>query len=225
MTRTVKEPDIRRAELLDAAQQLFYAKGYEHTSVQDIVDRVGVAKGTFYHYFGSKVELLDELIERMANEGIALMEPIALSETLDATTKFLRLFDVIAAWKAQSKAFVLDILRPLYSDDNTLLRQKLMAASLSRAIPLFTCIIRQGVEEGRFRTDYPDEIGEIVMQVLTTFSESLVHLLIQEKPDADAFFIASRRLMVSQDAVERLLGAAPGSLPFMEIEDLDPWFE
>jgi AcrR family transcriptional regulator len=62
MTRTVKEPDIRRAELLDAAQKLFYAKGYEKTPVQDNIDRVGVAKGTFYHYFGSKVELLDELV-------------------------------------------------------------------------------------------------------------------------------------------------------------------
>lgn len=132
MTRTVKEPDIRRAEILDAAQQLFYAKGYEHTSVQDIIDQVGIAKGTFYHYFGSKIELLDCLVEQLADQGIALMEPIASSPDLDATTKFLRIFDVIAAWKTQSKAFMLDILRPLYSDDNTLLRRKLTAASLAR---------------------------------------------------------------------------------------------
>ncbi|MEZ4770925.1 MAG: TetR/AcrR family transcriptional regulator [Caldilineales bacterium] len=225
MTRTVKEPDIRRAEILDAAQQLFYAKGYEHTSVQDIIDQVGIAKGTFYHYFGSKIELLDCLVEQLADQGIALMEPIASSPDLDATTKFLRIFDVIAAWKTQSKAFMLDILRPLYSDDNTLLRRKLTAASLARAMPLFTCIIRQGVDEGSFRTDFPDEIGEIVMQVMTAFSEGLVYLLIQENPNGDASSVAARRLMVSQDAIERLLGAAPGSLPFMEIEDLDPWFE
>lgn len=81
------------------------------------------------------------------------------------------------------------------------------------------------MDEGSFRTDFPDEIGEIVMQVMTAFSEGLVYLLIQENPNGDASSVAARRLMVSQDAIERLLGAAPGSLPFMEIEDLDPWFE
>ena len=73
MARTVKEPDIRRNEILDVAQQFFYTKGYEQTSVQDIIDQVGIAKGTFYHYFGSKVELLDELIERMTDQVLSLI--------------------------------------------------------------------------------------------------------------------------------------------------------
>ena len=55
MARTVKEPDVRRNEILDVAQQFFYTKGYEQTSVHDIIDQIGIAKGTFYHYFGSKV--------------------------------------------------------------------------------------------------------------------------------------------------------------------------
>jgi hypothetical protein len=47
MTRIVKAPDERRSELIATAQQLFYTKGYERTSVSDIVKAVGVAQGTF----------------------------------------------------------------------------------------------------------------------------------------------------------------------------------
>ena len=54
MTRIVKAPDVRRSELIACAQRLFYSMGYENTSVSDIVNEVGVAKGTFYYYFKSK---------------------------------------------------------------------------------------------------------------------------------------------------------------------------
>jgi AcrR family transcriptional regulator len=44
---------VRRTEILDVAQSLFYRKGYEPTSVQDIITEIGIAKGTFYHYFSA----------------------------------------------------------------------------------------------------------------------------------------------------------------------------
>lgn len=54
MARTVKEYDERYAEFLDVAQRLFYQKGYEQTSVQDIIREIGVAKGLFYYDSSSK---------------------------------------------------------------------------------------------------------------------------------------------------------------------------
>ena len=62
MARGVKEAERRRNEILDAAQHLFYSKGYDEPSIQEIIDAVGIAKGTFYHHFESKQELLDHLI-------------------------------------------------------------------------------------------------------------------------------------------------------------------
>ncbi len=67
MVRTVKDPDVRRNEIIDVAQALFLSKGYDNTSVQDVLDGAGIAKGTFYHYFGSKMELLDALVDRLTD--------------------------------------------------------------------------------------------------------------------------------------------------------------
>ena len=225
MARTVKEPDVRRNEILDVAQRFFYTKGYEQTSVHDIIDQVGIAKGTFYHYFGSKVELLDELIERMTDQVMAIIEPVVADENLAAAAKFRQFFNVSAGWKAQSKAFLLDILRPYYADDNAVFRHKMMAVGTTRIAPLLTRIVRQGVAEGAFDTDYPDEIGGIVVLILSAFSEGLAFMILQETSNGDLLPAAEKKLIVSQHALERLLGAAEGSLPIMDVESLKPWFE
>jgi len=68
--RVVKRPDERRAELLDCAQLLFLAHGYDHTTVNDVIDRAGVSKGAFYHYFTSKEALLEALAERFARRSV-----------------------------------------------------------------------------------------------------------------------------------------------------------
>ena len=67
MARIVKKEAYaaRRNEILDATRRLVYTKGYEQMSVQDILDALQISKGAFYHYFGSKGEALDSLIERI----------------------------------------------------------------------------------------------------------------------------------------------------------------
>ena len=61
--RIVKEAEERKSEILDAAEELFAAKGYEQTSTGDILERVGIARGTLYYHFKSKEDILDALIE------------------------------------------------------------------------------------------------------------------------------------------------------------------
>ena len=63
-----------RELILDAALDLFYAKGYDAVGVQEIVDRAGVTKPTLYYYFGSKIGLLRNLLER----GYSIMEKSVL---------------------------------------------------------------------------------------------------------------------------------------------------
>ena len=62
----LKKGDARRGELLAASEKLFYTKGYENTSVQDILDALELSKGGFYHYFVSKEAVLQEICEQRA---------------------------------------------------------------------------------------------------------------------------------------------------------------
>lgn len=78
MTRVSKKPEERKEEILDAAMALFLTKGYDKTSVSDIVKRVNVAQGLFYYYFKSKEEVFQAVMEKLARQ---------LSERLIATIR------------------------------------------------------------------------------------------------------------------------------------------
>ncbi len=69
MVRVVKDYTVRRNEILDVAQRLMVTTGYEQMTIQDILDGLGISKGAFYHYFSSKQELLEAIIERMLERG------------------------------------------------------------------------------------------------------------------------------------------------------------
>ena len=77
MARIVKEADERRNEILDAAETLFTEKGYSKTTIIDILNQVGIAKGTFYYYFKSKEEVMDAIIERFIEQDVQKARLIA----------------------------------------------------------------------------------------------------------------------------------------------------
>lgn len=90
-----KEREVRRKEILDTAEGFFSEKGYEATSVQDLIDAIGTAKGTFYHYFQSKEDLLDAnaMVERMLGNTVQSTTRAVVDDArLTAPEKPARLF-------------------------------------------------------------------------------------------------------------------------------------
>ena len=75
--RVVKEAEERRNEILDVAERLFGTKGFDHTSTNDILSEVGIARGTLYYHFKSKEDILDAMIERINKRLIAKAKSIA----------------------------------------------------------------------------------------------------------------------------------------------------
>ena len=65
----MRKGDERKAALLNAARELFFTRGYAATSVNDILDTQHISKGSFYHHFESKLEVLTELCKQHQNEA------------------------------------------------------------------------------------------------------------------------------------------------------------
>src|SRR5476651_1335469 len=70
MARIVKKAADRKADIVSAARRLFQTQEYDKTSMQDIMDALGIAKGTIYHYFKSKEALLEVVIEDIVEKNI-----------------------------------------------------------------------------------------------------------------------------------------------------------
>jgi AcrR family transcriptional regulator len=224
--RVVKEYDERYTEFLDVAQQLFYKQGYEWTSVQTIINTVGVAKGTFYHYFDSKEELLDALVVRGVGATLALVEPLVNDESLNAVTKLELFFTRTIGWKAANRTILMEMVRVLYEDKNVLLRTKIQREGLAMVAPIMAKIIGQGIDEGDFVVAHsPEEIAGIVLSMIQSLSEGIARLLLQEKPQTHPVIQVEQKVAAYERSIERVLGANESTLHLFNLDDIRVWFE
>ncbi len=219
-----EEYELRRNDILDVAQQVVYTKGYEQMSIQDILAEMKISKGAFYHYFDSKQTLLEALIERLANQILQLMIPIVNDENLTASIKLLRIFDTASRWKTDRKETLLTLVNVWYGDDNVMLRQKVQAAIIPKLQPHLTTIIYQGVREGVFHTLYPQQVSGIIFSMLLIFGDNLISLIAKPELHYEALRKLDDISASYQEAVERILGADPGTLPLFDTAILREWF-
>ncbi len=220
MARIVKEYAVRRNEILDVAQRLVYTKGYEQMAIQDILDELQIAKGTFYHYFVSKQALLEALIERMVDEVQALLSPIVQDTHLSALEKFQQFFATIAHWRTEHVTFLLALLRVWYMDENAIVRQKMRTDSIERFSPMLTVIVHQGVKEGVLKTAFPEQVGAIILSIGQNFQETIGQLILSHELNQDTLQHIESTVAAYNDAVERVLGATSGSLCLIDAEIL-----
>ena len=225
MARVVKEQEYaaRRAEILDVAQRLVATKGYAPMTIQDILDELRISKGAFYHYFDSKPALLEAILERMLREVEAIVIPLVETPELSAVEKFHRFLATAAQWKTAQKEFVLALLRVWYTDENAVVRQKLRSRMVKEVAPLLAAIIQQGVQEGVWTTGYPDQVGEVVLSLVYDLSDTVAGHLLASDPVCDPLLRMQRSLGAYTEALERVLGAAPGSIQVIDPAILAEW--
>jgi AcrR family transcriptional regulator len=228
MARIVKEEEYtaRRNEILDAAIQLVYSKGYDRMTIQDILDQLHMSKGAFYHYFDSKADVLQALIERMVVEQ---MEPLLLSIVRDprltALEKLQGYFDTAVSWKTAKMELMLQLTKVWYSDENALARQKMMALMVQHVTPLFIQIIHQGTQEGVFTTPYPEYASQVIINLVQPLGDTFAQMLLSEEAVHDYALQRAETLIAAyNDALERILGAPMGSIHLMDTEALKEWF-
>jgi len=223
MKRIVKDPVVRRNEILDAAERLMATKGYEQMTIQDIVDELQIAKGTVYHYFTSKEAVLGAVVERMGEQMEQLIIPILAAPTLSALDKLLRYFSALDQWKGAHRSFVLTFTRFWYADENAIVHRKLLRDGMNRFVPYLSQIIRQGVAEGVFTTAYPDQTARMMIALRQDFGDAIADAFLSEQGQSTDPSLITQMTVATADALERLLGAKSGCLQNPWLAALSQW--
>jgi len=202
MPRISKNPKERRNELLDAAEELFINKGYNETAVSDIVRKISVAQGTFYYYFKSKEEIFVAIFDRQLE---IFIEEFNYKINGRCTTALEKLKAFI---KLDIENKIININTPLvkhlHEEQNAGLHQKVIVTTILGYKPILVKIISQGIEEGQFQTDYPEEISEFLLTSSAFgFDPSIFNLREEEYPIKIAALL---------DILEKALSLPKGSL-------------
>lgn len=223
MKRIVKDPVVRRTEILDAAERLLATKGYEQMTIQDIVNDLQIAKGTVYHYFISKEAVLGALVERMGEQMEHLIIPLIADPTLSALDKLLRYFSALSQWKGAHRSVVLTFASFWYADENAIVHRKLLRDGMKRFVPYLSQIIQQGVAEGVFTTAYPDQTARMIIALRQDLGDAMADLFLSEQGKSTDPSLVTQMTVATADALERLLGEKSGCLQKAWLEGLSQW--
>jgi len=208
MSRTVKEPEERRKDILKAALRLFKEKGYEKTVVSDIVKSAGIAQGTFYIYYKSKEDVFLAVLENLREEIIEKIIEVQKREDLDAIQKF----NLITKIEFDLNRRQDDLFLQLHLEKNAGVHQKFIISSINKLIPIYTSVIEQGVEEESFDNMYPKEAAEYMLVAIKFMFDPGIF-----NTDIEDLKIKAK---AAEDITERILGVRKGSLSTPNIDQL-----
>ena len=197
--RIVKTAEERKNEILDVAEELFAEKGFDHASTNDIINRIGIARGTLYHHFGSKEEILDAIVMRMTQDAVRRAGAVVADRSKPLPE---RLTAAILALKINTKAGT-EVIEQIHKPQNALLHQKMQERLLGGVVPLIAQLIKEGNENGLFDAKFPLEAAEMIMVYSSVAFDDLAGLTDRERDRKSKAFVFN---------TERVLGAKEGSL-------------
>ena len=203
-----KHPEQTRNFILETAFRLFIEKGYERTSIQDIIDQLGgLSKGAIYHHFKSKEDILTAVCERMTDESNQLLLDIRDRPGLTGQEKLKLIFRASLDRPVQDQLFTL---APNFSKNPSQLYAVLRETVDDAAPHYILPIIRQGLADGSIATECPEELAELVMLVANIWMNPIMFYSTREQSRRK--FILFRQMMqgfgldiVDDAMLERLL--------------------
>lgn len=192
----MKKGEKRKQELIRIAYRLFVSKGYEQTSVDEIIEEAGIAKGTYYYHFESKEQMLEEVIGMMLQAEAQKAEAV-LQTDLPVPEKIV---GIIASIQPEQQERTID--EALHRPENLLMHDKIRQRLFDLIVPILSRVAEDGVKEGLFVCDH---IPERIRMILILSSD----LFDGHNPYTPAV------IDVFIDATEKILGAKPGAMGFI----------
>lgn len=202
-----KHPEETVSRILDASFRLFMEKGYEHTSIQNIIDNLGgLSKGAIYHHFKSKEDILVAVTDRITDESNRMLTRIRDSRKLNGKDKLKTIFKESIMRSVQNDIFTV---APDFHKNPKLLFS-IIEDTMGEVAPHYIQpIIEEGIADGSIRTEYPKQLAQLVILVANIWMNPMIFNDSEE--DAYRKFMVFDQMMrgfgldiVDEEMMERL---------------------
>ena len=191
----MKKGERRKQELLQIAYRMFISRGSENTSVDEIIEEADIAKGTYYYYFETKEQMLEEVIGMMLDQEMEAAGRILQAE-IPVPQKIIGMISSLRPTQEERP-----IEGALMQPENIVMHEKIRKKIVEMAVPLLSKVVEEGIGQGIFACD---NIAERVRMLLVISSSSF-----------DEGCFTERDIEVFIDMTEKLLGAESGTMGFI----------
>lgn len=154
--------------IISVSTKLFAEKGYEKTSMQDIVDALGMSKGAIFHHFNSKEDIFNAVLQKQSEYAEQLVNNwIDEMEGLTAKEKLIGLLERNLKDQDIHSLDSIFIQGPHFIVAN-------MQDSVNKSAPIFAKIMREGIEDGSIATEFPDECAEVFFLLINFWCDPVI---------------------------------------------------
>lgn len=216
----MKKGDARRSELLLAAERLFYTKGYEKTSVQDILTEMNFSKGGFYHHFDSKLSVLEAICEMRAQECCERARQAAEQTQGSAVDKLNAVFHDSAVLGSGNSSFISLMIHVAYREDGAMMREKMKGSQLESMQSVMEAILQEGVNSKEFFVGDIPACAQMLLRLYLVFTDEIAFLMAREDNEEKLMDEMVAKLNAYRTAIERVLVAPFGSVVLFEAKEL-----
>ncbi|MDD6882089.1 MAG: TetR/AcrR family transcriptional regulator [Eubacteriales bacterium] len=216
----MRKGDLRRERIIDAAEEIFFTKGYEETSLQDILDALSLSKGGFYHHFDSKASVLLAVCERRVEKRLAHATADLRTLRGGACERMNRLLGLAGLFEREEPRFVAMLMRLKLAEGDVQIRDKMACVTMETLLPLADEIVEMGLEEGVFHTRYPATTGRLLLLLARQMDEEFLREMLKNGCGPDNVIGLVELADTYRNAAELMLNAPYGSLRIVDIDAL-----
>ena len=174
----MKKGEKRKQQLLKIAYDMFLTKGYENTPVDEIIEKAQIAKGTYYYYFQSKEQMLEEVIDMMIDKEVEMAKDI-ITMDIPVPQKIVGILTSVKPTEEEQP-----IKNALFQPKNELMHYRVRKKLIEVLTPLLSEVVEEGVNEGIFECDNIPERVKMLLIISDgmfnedTFTENDIHVFI-----------------------------------------------
>jgi AcrR family transcriptional regulator len=167
--RATERRESRRGALVDAAFGVFLEKGVAASSVDDIVEAAGVAKGTFYLYFRTKDDAINAVAERIVDGVAGVVEAAAATPGLSPVDRLLTLGRSVGQVGAAPNER--ELIEVFHRPENRAIHDRLMERIVARLVATVESIVSDGIAQGQFAKQDPHLAAGFVLATFTSLHD------------------------------------------------------
>jgi len=218
----MKKGDIRKAEILKTAENLFCKKGYEHTAVQDIIDQLHSSKGSFYHHYPSKESVLEGICDHRA-EKIFVDISARIDSMKSVAPKINCLLSGMIPISNEKISFILMLLPVFILPEGKMIRMYYCDAITARFQNLFKSLLEAGHKSNDLFCMDPEDASDLILSNINRlWTDICKRIIINERSHTEHDLSEYLRIIeFYRSCIERILCLPYGSLVLIDLSDLN----
>ena len=207
--RKQEEYTLKKNKIIIDSISLLNEIGYNQFSINKAIASAGLTKGAFFHYFESKNELIDAIIDHFQKPMVENLEEIANDETIEPKDKISLMATSVTKVKEDNKETIEQLMNLLLKEENKVIGEMINEKSIELFVPIYEKVIVEGNLKGQFNVENPNGSLFMYFNILSAIRKEIGIVMGAKRKDQYRFNKLKEKVTAFEDFARNLFNLDP----------------